>query len=151
MAAASAPEVGAGEFDVRLLDDLALLAGRLFLAALFLSAGIDKLGNVTGFAGYLASKGVPAPQVLAPLAAATEVIGPLLLIVGLFPRVTAIWLAGFTVVATALSHLFWTFPDAAAQATQQIQFFKNVGIVGGLLVYFAAGPGSISLDGKKSG
>ena len=78
-------------------------------------------------------------------------IGPLLLIVGLFPRVTAIWLAGFTVVATVISHLFWTFPDAAAQSTQQIQFLKNVGIIGGLLVYFAAGPGAISLGGKKAG
>lgn len=136
---------------MRILDDLALLVGRLCLAALFLPSGIGKLGNLAGFTGFLAGKGVPAPQVFAALAAATEVIAPLLLIVGLFPRVTAVWLAGFTVVATVISHLFWTFPDAAAQSAQQIQFLKNVGIIGGLLVYFAAGPGAISLGGKKAG
>lgn len=135
---------------MRTLDDLVLLVGRLFLAALFLPAGIGKLGNLAGFAGSLAAKGVPAPMVFAGLAAATEVIGGLLLIAGLFPRITALWLAGFTVVATALSHLFWTFPEAA-QAGQQIHFFKNVAIIGGFLMYFVAGPGAIAIGGKKVG
>jgi len=134
---------------LRTLDDLALLVGRIFLAALFLPSGISKLSNLSGFTGFLAGKGVLLPQVLAPIAAATEVVGPLLLIVGLFPRATAIWMAGFTVVATMISHMFWTFPDAAAQAAQQTQFLKNVGIIGGLLIYFAAGPGAISLGRKK--
>lgn len=138
-----------GDGDVRILDDLALLLGRLFLAALFLPSGISKLGNLAGFTGFLAGKGVPAPQVLAPLAAATEIVGPLLLIVGLFPRATAVWLAGFTIVATLVSHAFWTLPDAAAQAAQQTQFLKNVGIIGGLLIYFAAGAGRFSLGGNR--
>ncbi|MBN8914273.1 MAG: DoxX family protein [Rhizobiales bacterium] len=134
---------------MRSLDDLALLVGRLCIAALFLPAGIGKLGNLAGFAGSLAAKGVPAPMVFGGLAAATEVIGGLLLIAGLWPRFTAIWLAGFTVVATLLSHLFWTFPEAA-QAGQQIHFFKNVAIIGGFLFYFAAGPGAFSLGRKKA-
>ncbi|MEP9354225.1 DoxX family protein [Xanthobacter sp. KR7-65] len=133
---------------MRTLDDVALLVGRLCFAALFLPSGIGKLGNLAGFAGFLGSKGLPAPQVLAGLSAAVEIIGPLMLILGLFPRITAVVLAGFTVVATLVSHQFWAMPDAAAQSAQQIQFLKNVAIVGGLMLYFAAGPGPFAL-GKK--
>jgi putative oxidoreductase len=45
------------------------------------------------------------------------------------------------VVATLISHSFWTLP-AEAQSAQQTQFFKNVAIIGGLLFYFVSGPGA---------
>lgn len=135
---------------MRILDDLALLAGRICLAALFLPSGIGKIGNFAGFTGFLAGKGLPAAPVLAGLTVAVEIIGPVLLILGLFPRITAIVLGGFTLVATLVSHQFWTFPDAAAQSAQQIQFLKNVGIMGAMMLYFAAGPGPFALGAKKS-
>jgi putative oxidoreductase len=64
-------------------------------------------------------------------------------VLGVFPRLTALLIA-FTVVATVISHSFWTFPEAAQQA-QQTQFFKNVAIIGGLLFYFVSGPGAYSV------
>lgn len=130
---------------MRILDDLALLIGRLCVAALFLPAGIGKMGNVAGFAASLAGKGVPMPDLMAYVVILVEVGGSLLLILGLLPRLTAILLIGFTIVATATSHLFWTIPDAGAAAGQQIHFFKNVGIIGGLLFYFAAGAGAFAV------
>ncbi|MGU3496492.1 DoxX family protein [Xanthobacteraceae bacterium A53D] len=131
------------------LDDLALLVGRLLMAVLFLPAGVKKAMNPGGLAGMLASKGLPFPEVLSMAAAAVEIIGPILLIVGLFPRLTAVLVGGFTIVAALISHAFWTFPDAAAQAAQQIHFFKNLAIAGGMAFYFAAGPGRFALGNGR--
>jgi putative oxidoreductase len=126
-------------------NDVALLAARLAVAALFLPAGIGKLSGLSGFTAMLASKGVPYPDLLAMLGVAAEILGPIALILGVAPRLTAILLIGFTLVASLISHSFWTFADAAQAAQQQTQFFKNVAIVGGLLFYFVSGAGAFSL------
>lgn len=137
---------------MRILDDLALLVGRLCMAALFLPVGVDKIGGVAGFAASLAAKGVPMPTLMTYLTILVEVGGGLLLILGLFPRVVAVVLIGFTAIATATSHVYWLIPDPAAAAAQQIHFFKNAGLIGGLLFYFAAGAGAFALPfGRKAG
>jgi putative oxidoreductase len=126
-------------------NDVALLAARLAVAALFLPAGVGKLFGLSGFAASLAGKGVPFPELLAALGVAAEIIGPIALVLGVFPRLTALLLIAFTVVATLISHSFWAFP-AEAQSAQQTQFFKNVAIIGGLLFYFVSGPGAYSVS-----
>lgn len=115
------------------------------MGALFFVPGLGKVPNFTGFAGSLAAKGLPFPTVFAALAIFCELVGPVLLVLGVVPRLAALLLIAFTIVATATSHLFWLLPDPAAQAAQQIHFLKNVGLIGGLLFYFAAGPGRIAL------
>ncbi len=126
-------------------NDVALLAARLAVAALFLPAGLSKLSGLSGFAAMLAGKGLPYPDLLAALAVAAEILGPVALILGVAPRLTALLLIGFTLVASLISHAFWIFP-AEAQAAQQTQFFKNVAIMGGLLFYFVSGAGRFSLS-----
>jgi len=128
-------------------NDVALLAARLAVAALFLPAGIGKLFGLAGFAASLAGKGVPFPELLAAFGVAAEIIGPFALVLGVFPHLTALLLIAFTVVATLISHSFWTFPEAAQQA-QQTQFFKNIAIIGGLLFYFVSGPGAYSVPSR---
>jgi putative oxidoreductase len=64
------------------------------------------------------------------------------LILGVAPRLTALLLITFALVASLISHSFWTFADPAQAAQQQTQFLKNMANVGGLLFYFASGPGS---------
>lgn len=125
-------------------NDMALLAGRLSIAALFLPAGIGKLFDLPGFAASLAGKGVPFPDLLATLAVAAAIVGSIALVLGVVPRLTALLLIAFTVVATLISHSFWTFPEEA-QSAQQTQFFKNVAIIGGLLFYLVSGPGAYSV------
>ncbi|MFG1345371.1 DoxX family protein [Xanthobacter autotrophicus DSM 431] len=137
---------------MRILDDLALLLGRLCMAALFLPVGIGKIGNIAGFSAMLAAKGVPMPELMTYLTILVEVGGGVLLVLGLLPRIVAVILIGFTAIATATSHVFWGIPDAGAAAAQQIHFFKNVGLIGGLLFYFAAGAGRFAVPfGRKAG
>ncbi len=124
------------------------LVGRLLLAFLFLPAGISKIGGFAGTVGYIASKGLPLPTVAAAIAILVEVLGGLALIAGFGTRWAALALAGFTLVATVIFHNFWGMP-ADQVMVQQLMFFKNIAVVGGLLVLAAHGAGAWSLNAKR--
>jgi putative oxidoreductase len=130
-----------------LQNPLALLS-RLLLAALFLPAGLSKIGGFEGTAGYIASVGLPMPTVGAAVAIAVEVLGGLALILGLGTRWAALALALFTLVASFFFHNFWAMP-AEQQMMQQLMFMKNIGVVGGLLALAAFGAGAFSLDARR--
>ncbi|MEO5771221.1 MAG: DoxX family protein [Burkholderiaceae bacterium] len=127
---------------------LSALIGRVLLALMFLMAGFSKLGGLEGTAGYIASKGLPMPQLLAIGAAVLELVGAVLLIVGWQARWAALALAAFTLLATVLFHNFWAMP-AEQQMMQQLMFLKNLAAIGGLLVVFAFGAGPLSLDARR--
>ena len=125
------------------------LVGRILLAALFLPAGIGKLTGFAGTVGYIASAGLPLPQVAAALALVVEIVGGIALIAGFGTRFAALALAVFTVVASVFFHNYWAVP-AEQQMIQQLMFFKNIAVVGGLLTLAAWGAGSWSLDARRS-
>jgi putative oxidoreductase len=125
------------------------LVGRLLLAALFLPAGIAKIGGYAGTVGYIASKGLPLPEVGALVAIAVEVGGGLALIAGFGTRFAALGLALFTLAASVVFHNYWAMP-ADQQMVQQLMFFKNIAVVGGLLTLAAWGAGAWSLDARRS-
>ena len=125
-------------------DGLALL-GRVLLAVLFIVSGWGKIGGFDGTAGFIASKGLPLPQVLTALAIAVELGGGVLLLAGWKARWAALAMAAFTIVITPIFHGFWNAPAAEAM-DQQIHFLKNIAIIGGLLMVAALGPGRFSAD-----
>lgn len=124
------------------------LFGRALIALLFIPAGYAKIGGFAGTAGYIASKGVPLPEVAAAIAVAIELGLGLLLLVGYQTRWAALGLAIFTVVITFIFHDFWAVPPAEVMRQQQA-FFKNMAVVGGLLALVAWGAGGWSLDGRR--
>lgn len=121
------------------------LVGRAALAAIFIVSGWGKLTGFSGTVGYIASKGLPMPPVLAGLAVAMELGGGILLLVGLKARWVAFAFVGFLIVITPIFHNFWDAPAAQAQM-QQINFMKNLAILGGMLMVTAFGPGRWSAD-----
>lgn len=125
------------------------LAGRALLALLFIPAGFAKLTGFAGTVGYIASKGVPFPELAAAAAVGIELGLGMLLLIGWQARWAALGIAFFTVVITFIFHNFWAVP--AEQVMQQQQaFFKNIAVVGGLLTVAAWGPGAWSFDGNRS-
>lgn len=126
------------------LDALAMV-GRVLLAVIFVQSGFSKIAGFEGTAGYIASKGLPLPQLLAGVAVAVELLGGIALIVGFKTRFVALGLAAFLIVITPIFHNFWN-ADAAHAMEQQINFLKNVSILGGMLLVAAFGPGRFSAD-----
>lgn len=120
------------------LNDLALLAARVLLAFLFIMAGLGKLGNVEGFAGFMASGGVPAflawPVIL------FEILGGLALLAGFMTRPVALALAAFCLASGILYHF-----DPSNQQ-QMTSFMKNIALTGGYIALAVAGAGRFSLD-----
>lgn len=127
------------------LANTAALVGRILLAVIFIKAGWGKIGGFEGTAGYMASKGLPMPQVLLVLTILIELGGGILLAVGWKARWAALAIAAFVVPATLVFHQFWGIPAAEVQ-NQSNHFFKNVAIIGGMLMVFAFGPGAYSVD-----
>ena len=123
------------------------LAGRILLAAIFVISGFGKIAGFEGITGYIASKGLPMPQVLAALTIALELGGGLLLVIGYKVRIVAILFFLWLIPTTILFHKFWGI-DAAQVQNQMNNFLKNVSIMGGMLLLWALGPGAYSLDKK---
>lgn len=127
------------------LQNALLLAGRILVAAIFISSGINKIVHYEGTAAYMAGGGVPMVALLLPLAILFELGGGLALALGWKARWAALALVLFTLPASFIFHAFWAVPAAEA-AMQQIQFMKNLAITGGLLGFIAASGGAWSLD-----
>jgi putative oxidoreductase len=121
--------------------------GRALLALLFIPSGWAKIVGYSGVVGFIASKGVPFPELAAVIAIAAELGLGLLLLFGFKARWAALGLAVFLAVITPIFHNFWAAP-AAQQMMQQQSFYKNIAVLGGLLVLFAFGPGRWSVDAK---
>jgi putative oxidoreductase len=115
------------------------------LGLIFVISGWGKLTGFAAATGYIASKGLPVPEVLAALAIALELGGGLALMLGFKTRLAALAIAVFMVVITPIFHNYWNAP-AAEVMDQQIHFLKNVSIIGGILMVMAFGPGRFGFD-----
>lgn len=125
------------------------LLGRILIAALFLPAGFGKISGFAGTVAYATSAGLPMPQIGVPIAIVVEIVGSLAILLGWQARWAALILGFFTLVASFFFHNFWGVPAEAA-GMQQLLFWKNIAVVGGLLGYAAHGVGAWSVDGRKA-
>jgi putative oxidoreductase len=103
------------------------------LGLLFVFSGIGMLlGGVDSVAGIIASKGIPLASVIAWLVVAIKVLGGAALILGYRVGCAAAFLAGFTLLTVVFFHMNFR---------EDINFFKNLSILGGLLYVMAYGAG----------
>jgi len=129
------------------LNDGFSLAGRALLALIFIVSGFGKITGFAGTAGFMASKGMPIPEVLLVGAIAVEFLGGLMLLVGWKARWAALAIFLFIIPATLVFHNPAGLTGQEAQ-NQMINIMKNLSIMGGMLMVFAFGPGAWSLDKK---
>ena len=127
------------------LTNISALVGRILIAAIFLISGFGKIGGFEGVVGYIGSKGLPMPEVLAAATILLEVGGGILLVLGYKVRWVSILFFVWLIPTTFIFHRFWGI-DAAQVQAQQINFLKNVSIMGAFLMLFGFGPGAYSLD-----
>ncbi len=130
-------------------ESIVALVGRVLLAVIFLISAYGKLANRPGTLAYMQSHGVPGGEAALVLAMVFELGGAVLLLAGLWGRLGAALLFIFLIPTTIYIHHFWGLPPEAA-AGQQVQFLKNVAIMGGLLMVVSCGPGRISLDALRN-
>jgi putative oxidoreductase len=118
---------------------------RPLMAAMFVTGGVDALRNPDGRVDAARAAGLSEPEKLVRANAATQLVGGLALASGKLPRLAALALAGSLVPTTVVGHPFWQESDPQAKKNQQIQFFKNLSMLGGLLLAAADTGGRESL------
>jgi putative oxidoreductase len=126
-------------------NDWIALLGRILLAGMFVVSGFQKISGFEGTAGYIAGRGLPLPQALAVLAILIELGGGILIIIGWKARWAALAFIVFLIVITPIFHGYWASPPEQ-MVDQQINFMKNVSILGGMVLLLAFGPGRCSVD-----
>jgi putative oxidoreductase len=128
------------------------LVARVITGTTYLALGMDVVRDVGGrphvAADVLATvrKVLPLPADDALVVRANGAVqagAGALLAVGIQPRLSALALAGSLVPTTLAGHPFWAFDDPAQRKQQQIQFTKNLAMLGGLLYAVAGGPGRV--------
>lgn len=128
---------------------------RPMLAAIFVKGGVDTLLNpqprVQTAAPLLEKVGpnlpdqAPSdPDQLVRVDAAVKIGAGVLLALGKFPRLSSFALAATLVPTTYAGHAFWEKTDPGEKAADQLQFLKNLSILGGLVL------AAVDTEGKPS-
>ncbi len=120
------------------MNGILQLVGRLMLALIFVLAGIGKISDPAGTAGYMQAMGVPTLLLWPTIA--LELLGGLAIAVGFKTRYAALALAGFSVLAAIIFHS--NFSDQI----QSVLFLKNIAMAGGLILLAVGGKTAYSMD-----
>jgi putative oxidoreductase len=123
------------------------LIARVLVILEFLVAVNGKITGWSGQAGYMASKGMSFITPLLAAALAIELIGSLLVIVGFRTRAAAAVMFVYLGIVSVRLHAFWMQSGMAA-AQNETHFFKNLGMMGGLLMIAVYGAGAWSIDAR---
>lgn len=124
---------------------LARRIARPLLAGIFVSDGFAQLRDPKPFlrtADPGAAQTVPAlpiplpsdPAQLVRIDGAVKLGAGSMLALGRLPRLAAVALIGSLVPTTLAAHRFWAEPSPVRRNEQQVQFLKNLGLLGGLLL-----------------
>jgi uncharacterized membrane protein YphA (DoxX/SURF4 family) len=120
------------------------LLGRPMLASMFLTGGMQSLRSPEELAPAAEPVAQPVTDRVPPLPDRTEELvrlngavqvgAGLLLATGRMPRIAAFAIAATLVPTTLAGHRFWEADDPDERAQQRIHFFKNLSMLGGLLI-----------------
>jgi putative oxidoreductase len=121
------------------MERYTLVAARVLISVIFLLNGLDIIGQTLA-AHEMAVHGVPVSLIPALImgARALQLIAGTALVLGIYPRASAIALLLFLIPATLMAHAFWQAAGTSLYPVQLINFFKNVCMAGGLVFLAAA-------------
>jgi len=121
-------------------QSISLFFARIAVAYGFYDPTMQKWSDIESVAGWFGSMGIPFPTLNAYMAAGTEMLGVILLTLGLFTRLISIPLIIIMIVAIATVHLSHGF--AAGDNGFEIPLYYML-----FLALFASlGAGKLSLD-----
>ena len=127
------------------------ILGRIMLAMIFLMSAVgNKIPQFNTVVAYMQSEGVPMASLMLVGAIVFLVVGSISLVAGFKAKIGASLLLVFLMLATYFFHDFWTFEDAKEAQQQMIQFMKNLGLMGAMVLIIANGAGPGSVDNRKT-
>lgn len=124
-----------------------LLLGRILLSVIFLFSGTGQISEFSQNVSHVAAAGMLLPQLAIDASIVVQILCGLAILLGFRIRIAAWVLFLFLIPTTVMLHKFW---GVSAPHLPEIQFFKNMAIMGGLLFVASSGAGVYSVDGVLS-
>jgi putative oxidoreductase len=119
------------------------LLAKICLVCMFPLSAWDKVVHWDEAMQQAASGPLPFPALLLVLGIVVEAATPVMIVFGWWDRAAAFVLAGFCAVTAVLFHRFWEYPRFWSRNGEGRahfwDFFKNFGLVGGLLLVVIGG------------
>ena len=127
-----------------LINDALPVLARIFIVWIFPFSFLDKIINWDTAVKQAKSSWLPGGAALLFPAMAVELLTPPMIVFGIYAGIAAFVLAGYCAVTGVVYHNFWTYPRFWSPDSEGYphvwDFFKNFGLVGGLIfVMFASG------------
>ncbi len=119
------------------MHTLVLYLGRILFGGYFIMSGYNHLANLSMMSGYTQSKGVPAPKSAVAVTGILLLIGGVSTLLNFYPVVGLVALIVFLVPVTFMMHAYWKVQDPMAKMGERVNFFKNLALLGGILILLA--------------
>ncbi|MDE3181707.1 MAG: DoxX family membrane protein [Acidobacteriota bacterium] len=114
--------------------NVVFLIGRIILGGYFIHGAINHFTHVGSMSGYAKSKGAPAPEAAVVGSGILLLLGGLSVLLGVYPFVGCILLLIFLAGVSPVMHAFWSVDDPMARMAEQINFTKNLALLGAILI-----------------
>ena len=110
--------------------DIVLLVGRILFGGFFIVMGINHFQNLAMMSGYAKSKNVPFARLAVIGTGVVLVVGGASVLFGIVPIVGLSLLILFLLSTLVTMHDFWNLEDPQQRAADQVNFLKNVALIG---------------------
>ncbi len=119
------------------MENLLWYLGRLLFGGFFLYNAYNHFANAKAMTGYAQSKGVPSPQAAVIVSGIFLLLGGFCVLFNVALLLGLIALVLFLVPVTLMVHAFWKVQDPMAQLAERVHFFKNIALLGAVLMMLA--------------
>lgn len=111
--------------------------GRILVGGYFILSGYNHFKNLKNFTGYAKSKGTPMPREAVLLSGFLMFIGGAGILLGVYVHYSILILIVTLLIITLQMHQFWKVTDQMAKMGEEINFKKNIALVGALCMMLA--------------
>ena len=119
------------------VTEIALVAGRVLFALLFISSGVNHFTKNSAMTAYAEYKKIPMAKIAVYVSGLMILLGGIYIALGFYADLGALLIAVFLIPTAFLMHAFWKESDATAKSNEMIAFFKDLSLAGAALIIFA--------------
>ena len=119
------------------MTNVAFMIGRILFGLYWLRAAFHHFTALESIAEYARGKGTPAPKFAVAGSGVVLLVGGLSMILGAYPTVGIVLLVLFLLAASFHFHNYWRVDDPKMKQADQINFMKNMALMGALLMLMA--------------
>ena len=113
------------------------LLGRILYGGFFLLNAYHHFTGASAMAPYAGAKGIPAPKAAILGSGVLLALGGLSILLGVKPKLGILCVVLFLLPVTFTMHNYWADRDPQARQMNQVQFNKNIGLLGAALMLLA--------------